>query len=157
MISPTVSAGRLRFLLNLYPPFFFQGIRIQSIAKDFTSATVCVRRSIMTRNMMGTTFGGSLMAAADPILPILYWRILSTPEKKLSVWLKKQTSEFLIPADAKVTLKFSIDKGRLNEARASLESSGRLDLTDQINATLPDDRIMARFSITSSLRVQDGD
>ena len=63
----------------------------------------------------------------------------------------------MIPADAKVTLKFSIDEGRLNEARASLESSGRLDLTDQINATLPDDRIMARFSITSSLRVQDGD
>ena len=42
MIGPGASASRVRFLLNLYPPFLFQGIRIQTISEDFQQARILV-------------------------------------------------------------------------------------------------------------------
>ena len=65
MIRDRTSARKIHWMLNLWPPFLFQGVRVREIDPEFRFAEVVVRKSILTRNIMGTTFGGALMAAAD--------------------------------------------------------------------------------------------
>ncbi len=155
MIGPGVSAGRMRFLLNLYPPFLFQGIRVRNIEDDFHSATVLVRKTVLTRNVMGTTFGGALMSAADPFYPLLYWRSLVKKGEQLSVWLKTLDSTFLVPATEGVWLKFQLDAGKLEQARKELDQNGRADVADELTACFADGQEVARFRMVSSLRLLD--
>ena len=110
----------MRFLLNLYPPFLFQGIRVLSIEEDFRGARVRVAKSLLTRNVMGTTFGGALMSAADPLFPLLYWKSLVKKGEYLSVWLKSLDSTFLIPATESVFFDFRLDPDKLEAARLDL-------------------------------------
>ena len=102
MINDKTSAASIRWMLNLWPPFLFQGIRVLDIENDFLSARIRVRRSILTRNLMGTTFGGALASAADPFYPILYWRWLKSASHNLAklpcllaVFLNKRSSQLL--------------------------------------------------------------
>ena len=153
MIGPGTSAARMRFLLNLYPPFLFQGIRVLSIDENFHAARVRVVKSLLTRNVMGTTFGGSLMSAADPLFPLLYWRSLVKKGEHLSVWLKSLDSSFLVPATESVYLDFRLDPEKLEAARRDLDQTGRADLTDEICACFSDGQKVARFRMVSALRL----
>lgn len=52
-------------MLNLYPPMFFMRARVTHLAEDFSRCTVVVRRSLLTRNLHGSTFGGAVFSGAD--------------------------------------------------------------------------------------------
>ena len=143
----------MRFLLNLYPPFLFQGIRVLSIEDDFRGARVRVAKSLLTRNVMGTTFGGALMSAADPLFPLLYWKSLVKKGEHLSVWLKSLDSSFLIPATESVFFDFHLDPDRLETARKDLDQTGRADLSDEIHACFAAGQKVARFRMVSALRL----
>ena len=155
MIGPGVRASRVKWLLNLYPPFLFQGIKIQSISDDFHAARVLVKKSILTRNVMGTTFGGALMSAADPLYPILYWRSLVRKGEHLSVWLKSLDSAFLLPATETVAFEFRLDPDKLQQARRDLDETGRADISDEISACFADGQKVAHFKMISALRLID--
>jgi len=155
LIGPETSASKMRFLLNLYPPFLFQGIRVLSIEEDFLGARVRVAKSILTRNVMGTTFGGALMSAADPLFPLLYWKSLVKKGEYLSVWLKSLDSTFLIPATESVFFEFHLDPDKLEAARLDLDQTGRADLSDEIHACFADGQKVARFRMVSALRLLD--
>ncbi len=152
MIWDGTSAAKIRWMLNLWPPFLFQGIRVKHIDSAFQVADVDVKRSILTRNIMGTTFGGAMMAAADPFFPILYWRTLANEGHSLDVWLRAQEAEFVVPADQTVRLHFSMNAQQLDKAREGILGVGRVDLVDEVEAVLPGGEVAARFRITSSLR-----
>ena len=139
-------------MLNLWPPFLFQGVRVREIDPEFRFAEVVVRKSILTRNIMGTTFGGALMAAADPFYPILYWRTLSNEGHSLRVWLRSLEADFQIPAAETVRMHFSLTEEQLEMAREGILEGGRVDLVDVVDAILPDGKVAARFRVTSSLR-----
>ena len=143
----------MRFLLNLYPPFLFQGILVLSIEDDFRGARVRVAKSLLTRNVMGTTFGGALMSAADPLFPLLYWKSLVKKGEYLSVWLKSLDSSFLIPATESVFFDFHLDPDRLETARKDLDQTGRADLSDEIHACFAAGQKVARFRMVSALRL----
>ena len=72
-----------RFVLNAYPPFVLNRIRITSIAEGYRACRVKIKRSFLNRNMNGTTFGGALFSAADPFYAILYWQIFERKGYKL--------------------------------------------------------------------------
>ena len=60
-----ISPGQLKRRLNLYPPFLFNRIRVMEIAPEFRACTVRVKSSLLTRNLQGTLFGGTIYSAAD--------------------------------------------------------------------------------------------
>lgn len=154
MIKDQTSARQIHWMLNIWPPFLFQGIRVREIDSDFQYAEVVVKKSILTRNIMGSTFGGALMAAADPFYPILYWRSLSTEGHSLRVWLRSLEADFLIPATANATMRFSLCSDQLEKAREGILEHGKADLEDDVEAILPDGKVAARFRVTSSLRLR---
>ena len=154
LIGDNTSATSIRWMLNLWPPFIFQGIRVLEFDPGFRFAVIRVRKSILTRNLMGTTFGGALSAAADPFYPLLYWRKLSTDGVSTNCWIRQQRCEFIRPADATVELRFAIEDQQLATARAGIEKDGRVDLEDVVDALLPAGEVAARFHITTALRAR---
>ncbi len=155
MIDEQTPASGMRWWMNLWPPFLFQGIRITEIDSEFQFAVVRVRKTILTRNLMGTTFGGSLFSAADPFFPILYWRYLALQGISSTCWSRAIRGEFVQPANRSVELRFTIDADQLDHASSEMKSHGRVDLEDVVEARLPDGALAARFHVTSALRAKE--
>src|SRR5699024_12774164 len=63
--------GRLRLLLNLWPPFLFSGIRVRHVSADFRHVRVRMGKHLLTSNHFGTQFAGTIFAMTDP-----FWTIL---------------------------------------------------------------------------------
>ena len=71
MRNVKLSAGTLRLLMNLWPPFIGAGIHVEHLAPDYLEARVRMRLGLLNRNYMGTHFGGSLFAMTDPFFALL--------------------------------------------------------------------------------------
>lgn len=61
---------------NFFPPCFGRGARLTHISPDWREVTVKLPLAWRTRNYVGTTFGGSMYAAVDPLSVMLLIRIL---------------------------------------------------------------------------------
>jgi hypothetical protein len=53
-----LTAGLLRFGMNLWPPFFGAGIHVLQIAADYRHVRVRLRLGLFNRNYFGTHYGG---------------------------------------------------------------------------------------------------
>ena len=137
----TFSAGAMRLLFNLWPPFRAAGIRVRDIGPDFRSATVELRMKLLNRNYVGTHFGGSLFAMTDPFFMILMMKNLG-PD--YVVWDKSGSVRFLKPARGTVTARFDMPEARVAEARektrdgAKHEPVFRVDIVDAAGVVVAD-------------------
>ncbi len=108
-------ARRLRWLLNLYPPYLGAGIRVQHIAADFRQVQVKMALRWYNRNYVGTQFGGSLYAMTDPFFMLMLMEILGGD---YIVWDKAAHIDFIAPGRGPVFAEFSLDDALLAEIRA---------------------------------------
>jgi len=134
-VGRILSERRGRALLNLYPPFLFQGIRILDVGPGFRSCRVRVARSLLTRNLNGTTFGGAIYAAADPMYSLMYWQVFARRGEAVQVWLRSASARYLKPAATALTFTCRLDDREIEEAAAVLDREGRFVRTYRIDAT----------------------
>lgn len=112
------SPGALRRILNLWPPFLFNGIHVAAIASDWRSARVELRARPWNRNYVDVHFGGNLFAMTDPFWMLLTMHALG---RDYIVWDQAATIEFLKPGRGTVHAEFRLDEAvldRLREATA---------------------------------------
>ena len=114
---------------------------------DFQLARVQVRRSLLTRNLNGTTFGGSLFSAADPIHGVLYWQLLARRGLAVQTWLKGARIEYLRPAHTSVELEARITNEELEAAVEALEQRGKFVHTHTLEAHDRGGTLCARFQV----------
>ena len=107
-------AGAMRRLFNLWPPFRGMGIRVRELDPQFRHATVELRMKLLNRNYVGSHFGGSLFAMADPWFMILMMKRLGS---EYVVWDKAGAVRFLKPARGTVTARFEMPEESVDEAR----------------------------------------
>jgi acyl-coenzyme A thioesterase PaaI-like protein len=117
-----VSARRLRWILNLWPPFLFTGIRVRSIAADYSRAEVTLRKRWYNRNAVGTQFGGSLFAMTDPFWMLMVMQQLG---RDYVVWDKAAEIEFVAPGRGHVHARFQLDTATVEAIRAATADGGR--------------------------------
>jgi acyl-coenzyme A thioesterase PaaI-like protein len=117
-----VSARTLRFAMNLWPPFFGAGIRVQHIAPDFRSATVDMRLRWTNRNHVGTHFGGSLYAMVDPFLMLM---LLHQLGGEYRVWDKSGSIEYLAPGRGRGWARMDIGDKELEQIRLMTEEGDK--------------------------------
>lgn len=134
MFTRTVSPRRLRRLLNLFPPWLFQRIRVAEIDPDFRRSVVRVRRSRLTANLQGTTFGGTIYSAADPMFAILYWQVLAHRGVRVQGWSRSAAIRYLAPATTTLTLEFAISDEDIARAVKALERDGKYAYTHAVEA-----------------------
>ena len=111
-----VSAGTMRRVLNLWPPFLFTGIHVSHIGADYRSARVELRMRPWNRNYVGTHFGGSLFAMTDPFWMLLVMHAIGDG---YIVWDKAGQIEFEKPGRGLVTAEFLLDDATLDALRTA--------------------------------------
>ncbi|MBL7685859.1 MAG: YiiD C-terminal domain-containing protein [Deltaproteobacteria bacterium] len=114
----------MKWLLNFYPPYFFTRTKVKSISSDWREIVVELPKSILTRNYVGTTFGGSLYASADPFLMIMLIKILGI--QNYIVWDKSAEIDFKKPARSKITYHFRITDDDLERIQKEISERGKI-------------------------------
>ncbi len=105
MRNVKLSAGTLRLLMNLWPPFIGAGIHVERLAPDYREAVVRMRLGLLNRNYMGTHFGGSLFAMTDPFFALLVMHNLG---RDYVVWDKASSIDYKLPGRGTVRARFRI-------------------------------------------------
>lgn len=114
----------LRRLFNYWPCYFGSGARITKISPDFRRVEVRIPLSIRTRNYVGTTFGGSIYAAVDPIYMIMLIQNLG-PE--YVVWDKSAAIRFRRPGRSPLIARFELTKQEMADIQDALSLNASVD------------------------------
>jgi len=104
----------MRHVFNLYPPFLGAGIHVAEIAPDWRYVRVEMPLRWRNRNYVGTHFGGSLYAMADPFFMIMAMKNLG-PD--YVVWDRSAEIQFVSPGRGRVTAEFRLTEEDLQEMR----------------------------------------
>ncbi|WP_245851870.1 DUF4442 domain-containing protein [Mobilicoccus massiliensis] len=113
----------LRRGLNIWPPFRFAGIRVVEIERGFRGATVELKLTPLSRNYVGTQYGGSLFSMTDPFWMILVGHRLG-PD--YVVWDKRAEIEFVAPGRGDVRTTFAVTDELVEELRAAAEGGKKV-------------------------------
>lgn len=104
----------MRHLLNFWPPFFFNGIKVAALADDYRYARVTLNDRPWRRNINSSQFGGAMFAMTDPIYPLMLMGALG---KEYLVWDKKADIDFITPGRGKITAEFWLGDAVLDEIK----------------------------------------
>ncbi|WP_199100346.1 DUF4442 domain-containing protein [Dyella sp. ASV21] len=107
-------ASTFRRLMNLWPPFLFNSIRVQYVSEDWSELRVVLRLRPWNRNYVRTQFGGNLFAMTDP-----FWMLLAMHQlgNDYFVWDKAGTIDFVAPGREDVYAHFKLEPAVVNELR----------------------------------------
>jgi acyl-coenzyme A thioesterase PaaI-like protein len=133
-------ASTFRRLLNLWPPFFFNSIRVESLDEGYTEARVVLRLRPWNRNYVRTQFGGNLFAMADPFWMLL---IIQHLGKDHYVWDKAGTIDFVAPGRADVYAHFKLEPAVLDELRAAAADGEKVLRWFEVPIKTADDEVVA--------------
>lgn len=114
MRNVKLSAGTLRLLINLWPPFIGAGIHVERLSPDYTEAVVRMRLGLLNRNYMGTHFGGSLYAMTDPFFALLVMHQLG---RGYVVWDKASSIDYKLPGRGTVRARFRVTPEQVEAIR----------------------------------------
>ena len=112
-----------RHLINLWPPFLFNSIRVRSIAPDWSEAHVVLRLRPWNRNYVRTQFGGNLFAMSDP-----FWMLLAMHRlgRDYIVWDKAGAIDFVAPGREDVHAVFRMPDEAVAAMRADAAGGGKV-------------------------------
>jgi acyl-coenzyme A thioesterase PaaI-like protein len=109
-------ASTFRRLMNLWPPFLCNGIRVLSISDDYREAHVALRLRPWNRNYVKSQFGGNLFAMTDPFWMLLVMHQLGGD---YYVWDKAGAIDFVAPGREDVYARFRLEPAVVEELRAA--------------------------------------
>lgn len=152
--SPWILSERKGWwILNFFPPLLFNRIRVVRIAPGYRACTVRVARSLLTRNLHGTTFGGTIFSAADPYYAVMYWQVLARLGYRVQAWLQRAVIEYHRPAATALTLEFRLSDEDIAAAAAALDTQGRHRKRHVIEALDREGRLCATVETEVYLRL----
>jgi len=134
-------AATLRHLLNLWPPFLCNSIRVQRISDDYAEAKVVLRLRPWNRNYVRTQFGGNLFAMTDPFWMLLVMHQLGGD---YLVWDKAGAIDFVAPGRGDVYAHFQLQPGVIDELRAAAADGSKVLRWFETEVTTADGEVIAR-------------
>ncbi len=115
---------RYRRLLNtVFGPYWGTGIKIVTVAKDWSHLHVRMRLGLFNRNAVRTHFGGSLYAMVDPHCMIM---LMNTLGRDYIIWDKSAEIEFISPGRGTVHCRIDINSDRVESIREQADSSEKI-------------------------------
>ena len=134
-------ASTFRRLMNLWPPFLFNSIRVQHVAEDWTEVRVVLRLRPWNRNYVRTQFGGNLFAMTDP-----FWMLLAMHQLggDYFVWDKAGAIDFVAPGREDVYAHFKLDASTVDELRAAAAHGEKVLRWFEVDVTTASGEVVAR-------------
>ena len=120
---------RLRRWINLWPPFLGAGIRVEHIAPDMKAVNVEMNLSFWNANYVGTHFGGSLFAMADPFYMLM---LMANLGRDYIVWDKAASIRYRKPGKGTVRAEFRLTDAQLDDIREKLKTLPKYEPTFQV-------------------------
>ena len=136
-------------LMNFYPPFLGAGIRVEHLSPDFKKAVVTLKLRWWNKNMVGTHFGGSLMAMSDPFYMLL---IMQNLGRGYIVWDKASTIRFKKPGIGKVTCVFEIDDALIKKLKSEADQYGKTEVLLPLKITNEAGEVVSELDKTVYVR-----
>lgn len=140
---------RLKFGLNVYPPYLLAGIRITHVDPHWRELRVGMRLRWFNRNALGTHFGGSLYSMVDPHLVLLLIQLLG---RDYVVWDQSANIRFRKPGRGLVRATIRIADQQLEEIRTATAGGEPYRPEYEITILDEDDEVVA--TVTKVLYVR---
>jgi acyl-coenzyme A thioesterase PaaI-like protein len=125
MKQPAISVSRLRWI-NFWPPLLGAGIRVKRIQPDFKAIDVEMKLRFWNANYVGTQFGGSLFAMADPFYMLM---LMANLGEDYIVWDKAGSIRFRRPGKGRVTAQFRLSDAQIDDIREKLKTQEKVEPT----------------------------
>jgi acyl-coenzyme A thioesterase PaaI-like protein len=148
-MSESLRTRLLRLGFNFFPCYRRTGARITYVARDYSEVRVKLPLNWRTRGYWGTTFGGSMYGAIDPVLLVMLARRLG---RGYVVWDKSATIDFKKPGRATLYARFRIEEAEIEELRRLLDREPKLERTYPIELVDGAGVVHAAFTKTLHLR-----
>jgi acyl-coenzyme A thioesterase PaaI-like protein len=139
----------MRWLFRLWPPFRGMGIRVREIAPDFRRVVVELRQLALNRNWVGTHFGGSMFAMADPFYMIMMMQVLG---RDYVVWDKAGSIRFLKPGRGTLVAHFEVTQAMVDEVLERTAAGGKFEPTYAVDVRNAEGETVARVEKTLHIR-----
>ena len=137
-----------RHVFNWFPAYRGTGGRITHIAPDWQEVRIELPLNWRTKNYVGTTYGGSIYGAVDPIYMMMLIRTLG---EEYVVWDKEAEIRFKKPGRDTLYATFRLSDEELDAIRAELE---RTDSTDRVySVDLVDEEGVTHATVRKTLHV----
>ena len=134
-------ASTFRRLLNLWPPFLINAIRVVSISDDWSQAHVLLRLRPWNRNYVRTQFGGNLFAMTDPFWMLL---VLHQLGRRYYVWDKAASIDFVAPGRSDVHAWFHLQPAVIDDLRAKAANGDKVLHWFETDITTASGEVVAR-------------
>jgi len=144
-LSPTA----LKIIMNLWPPFLGTGIKIETISDDFRHVEVSLTLRWYNQNYVGTHFGGSIYALADPFFMLILIKNLG-PD--YIVWDKAAYIDFKKPGLSKICANFILSEEQITDIRRKADDNEKYIFDLPVDVIDQEGEIVA--SITKTLYVR---
>lgn len=125
-MGESLQSRLLRWRFNLFPAYRGTGGRVTYLAEDWREVRIKLPLNWRTRNLVGTTFGGSLYGAVDPFYMVMLIRNLG-PD--YVVWDKAATIRFRKPGRTTLYARFVLEEEELRAIKADLAERESLERT----------------------------
>ena len=153
MRNVKLSAGTLRLLMNMWPPFIGAGIHVERLAPDYREAVVRMRLGLLNRNYMGTHFGGSLFAMTDPFFALLVMHNLG---RDYVVWDKASSIDYKLPGRGTVRARFRITTEQVEDILQATADGQKYEPTFAVDVVNRHGEVVATVEKTIYVRRKPG-
>ena len=141
-----------RWGFNWFPAWRGTGARVTFISPDWREVRVRLPLNWRTRNYVGTIFGGSIYAAADPVYMIM---LIHNLGPRYTVWDKAASIRFRKPGRGTLYARFAIDEAELTEIRERLETAPSIERVYLVELADADGTVHATVEKTIHVRKKD--
>lgn len=118
-----------KVLFNISPMYRRTNARLIEVSEDIHSVKIKISLNYKNRNYMGTMFGGSMLAATDPIYMIQLLQILGDD---YVVWDKSTNIRFRKPANQASFAVFEFTPEEINQIKEDVGLNNEIDLVKNL-------------------------
>ena len=139
----------LRWRFNFFPCYRRTGAKIRYVAPNKRRVDVTLPLNWKTKGFFGVTFGGSIYAAADPVLMVMFNLLLAN---RATVWDKSATIEFLRSGKSELKASFTISDEAMGDVVENLREHKSFERTYEVHWHDERGRLCAKIKKTLHFR-----
>ena len=148
-----------KWALNIFPPLFFNRIKITYSSQDFKHLKVKIKYSWINKNIQNSIFGGTILSAIDPYHAVMYWHIFKDMGCPMEVWVKKIEARYTKPAKSDLSLEFKLTDKEIQVAITAMQKENRfeawhnVDVFDETGEKCAESRILVFIRNSNNLKI----
>ncbi|WP_291474824.1 DUF4442 domain-containing protein [Corynebacterium sp.] len=130
---------QLKRFMSLWPPLLGAGVKVREFADDGSRVVVTHKPNKLTKNAVGTAFGGTIMSMTDPFYMLAS---MSRLGRNYNVWDIGAEVSFMKPGRGTITADMRIDDATYDLIREKTADGSKylhwfeVDVTDDAGETV---------------------